>query len=123
MADPNEISDLLDAFDGALPRIVAGVRRQQARVKELEELFSLQRSRMDEAVGFWRGQTGRFKDTPSLGDLLAFLLKEIEERGKVIERQQRCMPDVRDGLVAGCSGPAPAHMGPPVRATAVGEPT
>lgn len=96
--NPNEISDLLNAFDGALPRIVAGVRRQQARVKELEDLFSLQRSRMDEAVGFWRGQTGRFKDTPSLGDLLAFLLKEIADRGAVGEPKPPPVP-----YITGCT--------------------
>lgn len=45
-----------------------------SRNKELEDLFHLQQSRMGEAVEFWRKETGRKDDTPSLGDLLEFLL-------------------------------------------------
>lgn len=85
--------------DAAMDATMAEVRRRLARLtelesrnKDLEDLFHLQQSHMGEAVEFWRRQTGRHDVTPDLGGLLAFLLKEIDERGKVSERQRRRIP-------------------------------
>lgn len=60
--------------------IMAGVcAALEARAKQLEDADHLRQSRMGEAVEYWRRSTGRDDATPPLGDLLAFLLREIEE--------------------------------------------
>lgn len=70
---------LQEDVEKLLEGLAVGVERLEARNKELEDLFHLQQSRMGEAVELWRRSTGRDDATPPLGDLLTFLLREIEE--------------------------------------------
>ena len=93
-----------------VPKLLDDDERVRARNKELEDLFHLQQSRMTEAVEFWRKSTGRDDATPSLGDLLAFLLREIEERGK----RQLCMP----AAVGAEPTPPPPSTPPPANVIA-----
>lgn len=55
-----------------------------ARNKELEDADHLRQSRMGEAVEFWRMSTGRDDVTPPLGDLLAWLMKELQGRRSLV---------------------------------------
>lgn len=102
MADPltdNQLAEVRERINAALAAgvrpsladshalcdaIEANAERLGARVKELEDAAHLCQSRMGEAVEFWRRQTGAGDEdhSPGLGDLLAFLLREIEDRGK-----------------------------------------
>jgi hypothetical protein len=58
------------------------IAQLEARVAELESLFELQHTRDQEAVAMWRAGTGRHDVLPDLGDLLAWLMSEIEKYKK-----------------------------------------
>lgn len=58
--------------------------RLEGKVKELEALFALQRTRMDEATKMWQKATGKADVLPDLGDILAWFMERIEELEKDI---------------------------------------
>ncbi len=48
------------------------------RIEELDNLFEIQRTRMDKATKLWQKATGRGETLPDLGELLGWLMDHAD---------------------------------------------
>jgi hypothetical protein len=53
-----------------------------AELKEYEELFNLQKTRLDSASKYWQIMNGQSNTFPDLGELLEFLMTRIDKLEK-----------------------------------------
>ncbi len=73
-----------DQGRGELKSAMNQLKECQKENKEIQALFDLQHTRMKEATRLWQDATGKHDILPDLGDLLTWLLDEIDrlEKGK-----------------------------------------